>query len=300
MGGAAQATCRSPPARSSSAGWPSPACRRSRASGRRTRSSPTPCTRTSALYARRPVHRAAHRVLHEPPGLPRLLRQGARWNDPIEPSTHEAHSDAEAAAERGRDADAAPAGGRGRGRRGRAPRGPPPRVALDHDGAARRAGRARRHRRVHQPAVRRQHQVPRELARAGHRPLRRAWSTTRNGTIVALLADLDGRRPRRHRRRLPRLPPSRSSPADVFEQPLFLHGWYYDWAVSALHGRPRPRRRSTPSPGSTARSSTAPSTASAPLARDSGSIVRRSPDRPTSAPTPWASRSAPSCSCSSS
>ena len=32
--------------RSSSAGWPSPACRRSRASGRRTRSSPTPCTRT--------------------------------------------------------------------------------------------------------------------------------------------------------------------------------------------------------------------------------------------------------------
>ena len=35
----AQATCRSPRPRSSSAGWPSPACRRSPASGRRTRSS---------------------------------------------------------------------------------------------------------------------------------------------------------------------------------------------------------------------------------------------------------------------
>ena len=35
---------------SSSAGWPSPACRRSPASGRRTRSSPTPATRAQVLW----------------------------------------------------------------------------------------------------------------------------------------------------------------------------------------------------------------------------------------------------------
>ena len=30
----------------------------------------------------------------------------------------------------------------------------------------------------------------------------------------------------------------RKLPAAVFEQPLFLHGWYYDWAVSAFMGGP--------------------------------------------------------------
>ena len=71
-------TCRSPPSRSSSAGWPSPACRRSPASGRRTRSCSTPGTRAARLRAvgRRPRHRPAHRLLHDPPGLPDLLRRG--------------------------------------------------------------------------------------------------------------------------------------------------------------------------------------------------------------------------------
>ena len=68
-------SCRSPPSRSCAAGWPSPASRRSRASGRRTRSSPTPCTTNPALYAVGPVRRAAHRLLHEPGGVPDLLRR---------------------------------------------------------------------------------------------------------------------------------------------------------------------------------------------------------------------------------
>ena len=43
-------TCRSPPPPSSSAGWPSPASRRSPASGRRTRSSSSPTTPTRSLW----------------------------------------------------------------------------------------------------------------------------------------------------------------------------------------------------------------------------------------------------------
>ena len=75
-GRAAQAACRSRRSRSSSAGWPSPACRRSPASGRRTRSSSSPATRAQLLWARRPGHRAAHRLLHDPPGDHGLLRRG--------------------------------------------------------------------------------------------------------------------------------------------------------------------------------------------------------------------------------
>ena len=101
--------------------------RRSRASGRRTRSSPTPCTRTSpctlvglftALLTAFYMSRQVFLVFYG----------GERWNDPIEPSTHEAHSDAEAVAE-GAEAAADAAsrrGRRGRGRRGRAPRGRTP------------------------------------------------------------------------------------------------------------------------------------------------------------------------------
>ena len=50
MGGCASA-CRSPRSRSSSAGWPSPACRRSPASGRRTRSCYPRSHKSPALYA---------------------------------------------------------------------------------------------------------------------------------------------------------------------------------------------------------------------------------------------------------
>ena len=69
----------SPRPRSSSAGWPSPACRRSPASGRRTRSC---CSRSPRAHARpdplrgRPRHGAAHRVLHDPPGDHGVLRRG--------------------------------------------------------------------------------------------------------------------------------------------------------------------------------------------------------------------------------
>ena len=74
----------------------------------------------------RPGHRAAHRVLHEPPGLHGLLRRGAL------------------ARRAGR-------------RRGRPTRSPPARVAVADDAAARRAGRPRRRRRRAQPALHRRH-----------------------------------------------------------------------------------------------------------------------------------------------
>jgi hypothetical protein len=71
--GGLRKSCRSPRSRSSSAGSPSPACRRSPASGPRTRSSPTPTT-TARPVGGRHRHRDPHRLLHEPPGLHDLLR----------------------------------------------------------------------------------------------------------------------------------------------------------------------------------------------------------------------------------
>ena len=67
----------------------------------------------------------------------------------------------------------------------------------------------------------------------------------------------------------------RKLPADWFEQPLFLHGWYYDWAVSAFMA----------GPGRIAFNAMAwfdrtiidgAVNGIGSLARDSGSIIRRS------------------------
>jgi len=184
---------------------------------------------------------------------------GERWNNPIEPSTHEAHSDAEVAVDPEAPAEGGPASAA---------------VTVDEG----------EHHDVHP------HESPWTMwvplvvlavfaAIAGFINLPFANSTKwlenwlepvtgrygavvdySNGTIILLLtistivaltgigvAYLVYRR--------------KKLPADVFEQPIFLHGWYYDWAVTAFMAVPvasRPTRWR----GSTARSSTARSTAS--------------------------------------
>jgi NADH-quinone oxidoreductase subunit L len=162
----------------------------------------------------------------------------ARWNDPTEPSTHEAHSDADAAAQGAEAAeDAAPAAAVA--------------VAVDEG----------EHHEIHP------HESPWVMwvplvvlavfaAIAGFINLPFADSTKylenwlepvtgrygavvdySNGTIVVLLTistivALTGigiayAVYRKHK-----------FPAEWFEQPLFLHGWYYDWAVTAFMGGP--------------------------------------------------------------
>ena len=67
---------------SSSAGWPSPASRRSRASGPRATCSTTSSPTTSPPVGVGRGHRRAHRVLHDPARSPRLQRRGRAGDKP--------------------------------------------------------------------------------------------------------------------------------------------------------------------------------------------------------------------------
>ena len=277
-GRAAQAACRSPRSRSSSAGWPSPACRRSPASGRRTRSSPTPCTRTrrSTLVG---LFTALLTAFYMSRQVFLVFFGEARWNDPIEPSTREAHSDAEAAAEASRGADA-PRPPRCAVDDGpQPPRGPPPRVAWTMTVPLVVLAVLRRDRpgssTCRSPTARSSSRTgsSRSTGRYG------ADVDYSNATIVAAAR---------------RSPPSSPSPASAsptssterrklpaveFEQPLFLHGWYYDWPSRAFMGGPGPQRASTPSPGSTARHRRRGQRRRARSPADAGSMRAPRPDR---------------------
>ena len=86
-GRAPQGACRSPSCHaSSSAGWPSPACRRSPGFWSKDEILRQRLGQEPGAVGRRPGHGAAHRLLHEPPGVPGLLRQGPLGRGPTRPA----------------------------------------------------------------------------------------------------------------------------------------------------------------------------------------------------------------------
>ena len=257
----AQAACRSPPSRSSSAGWPSPASRRSPASGRRTRSSLYAYDKSPVLWAIGLVT-ALLTAFYMSRQVFMIFFGEPRWD-----ATPPTEADARASAAERAEADA----------------------AIHGDGATASARPATIHphespwtmtlplvvlavlavaRRLPQPAVRRR------AASSSSTGSSRSSSVGEHHLDVATRHQGRAGR-RRHRSSASPASPSparvylqrRRPSADELEQPVLAHGWYYDAAIAAFMGGPGPQAASTPSPGSTARRSTAPSTASAAVVR---------------------------------
>ena len=121
---ACASSCRSPRSRSSSAGWPSPACRPFAGFWSKDEILLSAWNKSPArAVGHRPGHRPAHRLLHEPPGLPGLLRRA-----PLGRRRRRRRR-----ARRRREAAEADDGRRRRTARPR--RDPPARVAVDDDAA---------------------------------------------------------------------------------------------------------------------------------------------------------------------
>ena len=238
MGGLAQVHADHRASPSSSAGWPSPACRPFAGFWSKDEILAYACDESPALWRRRPGHRAAHRLLHEPPGVPGRSSASATWDEPIADDV--ARRDApRPRRRRRRDRD-----GHGRGRRR-------PRTTTVHphespwtDDACRWScwpSSPRSAGLLNLPFAD-EHAVPRALARAGRRPLRARRTSARDATIVAAA-----------RRRRPssaltgiaiacaRLPAASELAGRVVEPELFADGLVLRQRRRRLHGRPRPQ-----------------------------------------------------------
>ena len=210
-------------------------------------------------------------------GLPGLLRRARAGTTRCEPSTHEAHSDAEADGRGRRDGRRRPASRR-RGRRGPSttrihPHESPwtmtvPLVVLAVLAAI--AGF------LNLPFTDSTKFLENWLEPVTGRygAVGRLLATARSSL---LLADLDGRRAHRHRHRLPRLPPHASSRPTCSSSRSSCTAGTSTGPSAAFVGGPGRSAADAPSPGSTARSSTARSTASArsPATRAASSAAAR-------------------------